>query len=676
LSTLRIAAIILSIGLIAAAGTEPGGSKMSLSEKDIMGVIGQMHAKFGAKQKKRAETGVRQVARLWKKEDGSPEQFAKFCLTHFMVGKDLDALFARFEQKTELLRGHFKSMILGLHLEMDEDVGPLMPVDKLFYGYNPATHAMEDMFTNKIAFVALLNFPVYTLEEMLKKGPKLSRRQWAETRLAQQFAHRVPAEITQKISMVSAAAGAYITQYNIEMNKVVDQAGKSMFPKGRSLISHWGLRDELKAQYSDPKKNLAKQEMIYTIMLRIINQEIPKVVISNPKVTWDPQANTVDGKPAAREPDTRYEHLLKTYQSRKLQDPYYPDAPSHMDRRFKLIREIPEDEFVALMESALKAPVSKQVAKLVEKRLGRKLMPFDIWYDGFKARGDIGEDKLSKITTEKYPNAEAFENGMPDILTKLGFDKKTAEYLAARIEVDAARGSGHAFGPSMRTEKAHLRTRVAKEGLDYKGFNIAMHELGHNVQQVFSLYKVDHYVLHGVPNTAFTEGFAFVFQAQDLEVLGQAKPDKKKEALHALDVFWQTREMAGVSLVDIKVWHWMYDNPKATPAQLREATVKIAKEVWNEHFAPVFGIKDSEILAVYSHMIAYALYLPDYTLGHLIAFQVEDYFKTHKLGKEMERMCALGMILPNMWMKQAVGKKISPQPMINATRKALKLVKN
>ena len=31
---------------------------------------------------------------------------------------------------------------------------------------------------------------------------------------------------------------------------------------------------------------------------------------------------------------------------------------------------------------------------------------------------------------------------------------------------------------------------------------------------------------------------------------------------------------------------------------------------------------DCEILAIYSHMISNALYLPDYPLGHIIAFQV------------------------------------------------------
>ena len=56
-----------------------------------------------------------------------------------------------------------------------------------------------------------------------------------------------------------------------------------------------------------------------------------------------------------------------------------------------------------------------------------------------------------------------------------------------------------------REDRAHLRTRVPQGGMDYKGYNVAMHELGHNVEQVFSLYEVDHTLLAGVPNNAFTE---------------------------------------------------------------------------------------------------------------------------------------------------------------------------
>ena len=70
------------------------------------------------------------------------------------------------------------------------------------------------------------------------------------------------------------------------------------------------------------------------------------------------------------------------------------------------------------------------------------------------------------------------------------------------------------------------------------------------------------------------------------------------------------------------VWNWMYQHPEATPAELREAALAIARDVWNRYFAPVFGVRDSDILAIYSHMIVYGLYLPDYAIGHILAFQI------------------------------------------------------
>ncbi|HUU01941.1 MAG TPA: hypothetical protein VM425_10895 [Myxococcota bacterium] len=663
--------------LILTPGESTGrvGGKMFLDQKDIMGVIGQMHARFGAGEKERFERGVRQAAALWEARDGNPAEFAKFCLTQFMTGKDLDALFTRYENKLEQLDGHMTALDLQLKHEMHEDTGPLVPVDRLFAAFAPGAHLSEDLFAGKLAFTALLNFPVRSLDDMLRDGGKWSRRQWAEARLCARFTHRVPAGVNQALAAADSAGSTYIAGYNICMDHVVGKNGKPLFRKGLKLISHWGLRDELKAEYADAVGNLPRQEMIYVIMQRIISQQIPAAVIDNPAPDWDPVANTVDGKRAEREADRRYEHFLDAFHAQRLLDPYYPEAPTAIERAFKIEREIPEKRIVDLLESVLDAPVGAKMAKMIEKRLGRKLRPFDIWYDGFKARAGIDEQQLDKLVKGRFPDVAAFQKGIPAILAALGFDKKTAAFLAAKIEIDPARGAGHALGPMMRTEKAHLRTRVPAGGMNYKGFNIGMHEMGHNVEQIFSLYRVDHTLVAGVPNNAFTEGFAFVFQARDLQVLGKANSDERTEALKVLDTFWSTREIAGVALVDLGVWHWMYAHPEAKAAELRQAVVGIAKDVWNKHYAPLFGEKDSPILAVYSHMISYPLYLAHYPLGLIIAFQVENYFKTHKLAAEMVRMCIQGNILPDLWMKKAVGKPISAQPLIRAAAAAIKKIR-
>ena len=614
---------------------------------------------------------VNQTARLWNKKDGNSKAFRDFCRNNFMTGENLETLFIRFEGKLESINGHFTALLLKLRNEIDEDTGPLHPVDGMFASWSPSAHCDEDMFTTKLAFMVLLNFPASTLEECLEKGGNWSRGDWAKTRLAAKFAYRTPAEVNQQLTKAYSEAERYINTYNIFMDKIVGGQGVPMFRKGLKLISHWGLRDELKGLYSNPAENLDRQKTIQTIMERIIRQEIPQKAVNSDKCNWNPAANTMNDKPADREPDTRYARLLDIFKAHLEEDKYYPALPTHIDRKFKLQREIPEAEVEKMFVELLTAKEGKETADHIKTRLGRDLEPFDIWYDGFKSRAGISEGELDKTVSLKYPDVAAFQRDIPNILQKLGFSKETAEFVAARVEVNAARGAGHAWGPGMRTEKAHLRTRVPKNGMNYQGFNVAMHELGHCTEQVFSLYKMDHTLLEGVPNTAFTEGFAFVFQDRDMEILEMQNHDEKAALMKTLDTFWGAREIAGVALVDMNVWRWLY-NQDASPEDLRQAVVSIASGIWDKYYAPIFGVTGSPVLAIYSHMITYGMYLPDYPLGHIIAFQVEEYFKTHKLAEEMERMCRLGRITPKEWMKQAIGAEISPAPMTRAAGEAIK----
>jgi len=364
--------------------------------------------------------------------------------------------------------------------------------------------------------------------------------------------------------------------------------------------------------------------------------------------------------------------LLNTFLAARKADPFSPTAPTLIDRRFNENREIPEARVREILESVLSSPLVPQIAKVIESRLGRSLEPFDIWYNGFRPRGKYTEAELDQIVSKRYPNAEAYAADIPNLLQQLGFTKEKAEYLSSNIIVDPSRGAGHALGAARRGDKAHLRTRVEKGGMNYKGYNIAIHEMGHNVEQTFSLNDVDHTLLQGVPNTAFTEALAFVFQGHDLELLGLAKPDASSQAMKSLNDFWATYEIGGVALVDMAVWHWMYDHPDATPAQLKEATIRIAKDIWNKYYAPVFGKRDVVLLAIYSHMISNLLYLPDYPIGHLIAFQIEEQMeKAGSIGAEFERIAKAGSIAPDIWMKNATGAPVGPDSLLRATKAAL-----
>ncbi|MGE5457956.1 MAG: hypothetical protein ACM3RX_06340, partial [Methanococcaceae archaeon] len=98
-----------------------------------------------------------------------------------------------------------------------------------------------------------------------------------------------------------------------------------------------------------------------------------------------------------------------------------------------------------------------------------------------------------------------------------------------------------------------------------------------------------------------------------------------------------------------------------------------SKNIWNKYYAPVLGQRDVVLLGIYSHMIHSFLYLPDYPMGHMIAFQIEAQIKkSGNVGTEVERMTKMGSILPDLWMKNATGDIVSPDALLEATEKALK----
>ncbi|HEX9006156.1 MAG TPA: hypothetical protein VF889_02595, partial [Bacteroidota bacterium] len=651
----------------------------------------EMTAKYGEAQRERLERGMKQAAAFWRQEDGDAAAFEEFVRSSFAATEaERDTLLTRFETLLEQLDGHMMEITRNFKVQADLDLGPVKPYDELFAGYDPSAHVNDDFFSNKLAFVALLNFPLTTLDESNKEGAGWSRRQWAETKIAQRFSKRIPGEVNLAIARATAETERYIASYNIWMHHVVNEKGERLFPTGMRLLSHWNLRDQIKADYESPK-GLARQRAIQKVMERIVTQTIPAVVVDNPGIDWNPFTNDVTtttdleaGQPLppaahhltnAPEPDTRYRMLLKAFQASKLADPYSPTAPTMIDRRFNEDRQIPEARVREMLVRVCSSPLLPRVARLISERLGRPLEPFDIWYNGFRAKSRYTQEELDAIVAKKYPTAEAYKSDIPNLLQKLGFSRERAEFLAADIAVDPARGSGHAMPSLMRSAQVRLRTRVEKSGMNYKGYNIAVHEMGHNVEEVFSLRMIDHTALAGVPNTAFTEALAFVFQGRDLELLGLASPDPRAEALKTLNDFWGAFEIAGVALVDMDVWHWMYDHPQATPAQLKEATLGIARAIWNRYYAPLFGRKDVELLAIYSHMIDSFLYLPDYPLGHMIAHQIEQKMaRAGAIGPEFERMARMGSVTPDLWMQNASGAPVGPDALLQSAEQALGVV--
>ena len=566
------------------------------------------------------------AAQLWRSDDGDFEQFAA---AHLADEQTRDALFARLELVFESIDGHFVEMARDLTRQVDLDLGPIHPFDEILSAWSPAAHVQDDLFANKLAFIVLLNFPLTTLEERLAEGEKWTRRQWAEVRLAQRFSRRVPAEASQAMASARAAASQYVSTYDVEVGS-------------KKLLAHWNLRDEIKALYSEGSAALPQQRHIAALMEQVVDDTL---------------------RPG------RYARILDCFHAAQRVDAFSPTAPTLIARRFDEDREIPEARVQAMLEQVLGSPLVPRVAAIIETRLSRPLEPFDIWFNGFRAGSTYTDEQLSEITRRRYPNAEAFKADMPRMFAQFGFAPERARMLADNIIVDPARGSGHAYGAGRRADHPHLRTRIGADGMDYKGYNIAVHEMGHNVEQTFSLNFIDHYALAGVPNTAFTEALAFVFQRRDLELLGLARAES-----NALDQFWATYEISGVALVDMAMWHWMYDHPGADAEELRRATIQIAKDVWNRWYAPVFRRDDVALLGVYAHMVDEFLYLPDYPIGHMIAAQIEQQMeKAGSVGEEFERMARMGNVTPDLWMKNATGAAVGAEALLRSAAAQLPL---
>lgn len=679
----RFLSILLTGLLVCATSCVKKNNDTTMSNIDetmVQSTIAALQDKYGDASLERMQRSVPQVASLWTAQDGTPEEFQQFCLDHFVADStDLVRMANTLQANLESLWGCFNKISVDLKLPLHVTGPEPTELDELFGGFDPSAHFGDDMFEQKIAFITVLNFPFYTLDEKNELGKTWSRQQWAYARLGDLFTSRVPAECNQQLANQLAAADNYISNYNIMMGHLRDDDGNALFPD-MALITHWGLRDELKTHYNEGEAGLTKQRMIYQVMRRIIDQSIPQCVINNDQYEWQPYANKVmqQGKEVKfeSEPDTRYQYFLDNFHAMQQVDRYNPMYPTAIARAFNRDMEVSYDEIEQLFTTFCSSPVVAQVAKLIESRLGRKLEPFDIWYDGFKSRSTINEDELTARTQRLYPNREAFATqGMPSILRQLGFSKEKTDFICSHVTVDPSRGAGHAWESNMRSDNARLRTRIGENGMDYKGYNIAVHEFGHNVEQTITLHDVDNYIMKGVPNTAFTEALAFVFQTRDLQLLGYKDSNPDKEAMETLDIFWGCYEIMGVALVDMYSWHWLYEHPDATVQQLKAQVITIAQEVWNKYYAPLLGEENSPILAIYSHMIDSPLYLPNYPYGHIIQFQLEQQLKGKVVADEIQRIYPVGRLTPQNWMRHAVGSEVSTQPLLTAAAEAIEKLK-
>ncbi|MDO4756574.1 MAG: hypothetical protein Q4A54_09530 [Parabacteroides sp.] len=292
------------------------------------------------------EKGVRQTARLWQTTDGDEQEFQRFCETNYIANAaEKKTVFLKISDYMEGISGHYNMMTLRLMKHLHQQTGPLHAIDEKFGSYSPSTHLQDDFYQNKIAFYIALNYPHYTLKE--KEALGNDRQAWAYARLGDRFTKRVPATAYQAAGNAQSDADIYISEYNIFMGHVQSPKGKYLFPKEMALLSHWNLRDEIKANYNKGKEGDEKQRIVYEVMKRIIDQQIPSEVINSNQYEWNPFTNTLmkEGKTVqgTAESTVRYQKLLQNFRTMQGIDQYTGDT--YIDRKFNNEMELALEYF-------------------------------------------------------------------------------------------------------------------------------------------------------------------------------------------------------------------------------------------------------------------------------------------------------------------------------------------
>ncbi|MFC1739717.1 hypothetical protein ACFL1G_11835, partial [Planctomycetota bacterium] len=413
--------------------------KSTISKQTANETIDALIKTHGDSHSDRIKKGVNRVASLWWAEDGNEADFTSFCNKQFIAnGEALRADIRKVDKGLEIIRGHLHRINRNIRLPLTRsDIEPTA-VDHLLVRSIPQT----DFFEAKLAFFIALNFPLYSLEQMLDQGPQWSRQHWAAARIGEMFPGRLPADIEEEAETFNREKKTYFQNYFIHMDRVLTPEKKILFPSGLKLNCHHGLRDNLKGQYTK-SEGLIRQELLYVIMLRIIDQTIPKQVIDNHNVFWEPHSNSVYTKEKGKyvsvdvEPETnlRYQILLNAFKINRMKDSYYPTTPTYIKRTFNN-RQMPEESVESIILSILDSPETTQVAALICKRLGRPLRPFDIWYNGFQAQSEWSEDELDELVRKRYPDPASFQADIPVFLRRLGFSKEKAHFLGDHVVVD------------------------------------------------------------------------------------------------------------------------------------------------------------------------------------------------------------------------------------------------
>jgi hypothetical protein len=612
------------------------------------------------------ERGVAAAAKVYP-ADGP--DFAEFCARHYTPpGPARLALLRKTDTYLGALVGYTGRIRKDTRMGLDVADEPLTAADELWAAYAPGAHLQEDLAVAGLAAAIQLNFGGVPDDPADLR--ERSTDEWAALALSRVGTELVPAALQQRRAAAGARAEALVYSYNLFLGNIRFEDPAVRFGEDVRLISHWGLRDYMTNLNGLPDA-LPRQRAIAGLMERVARGRVPAAVVDNPAATWDLAAGTIQlnghAEPAQAEGARRWEPFAQIFQVQRAIDPHTRRG-NLIDELFLEDRRMPEARVEAMLTELLSSPLIGRIGRYVERRLGRRLEPFDMYFRRFQDEV-LDTPRLDALVGGRYPTREALQADLPNVLAAAGFPADQAREIAGHIRIDNARGAGHAWPPATDEDLQLLRMRIGPAGVDWQEFGTFMHELGHCVEGVLSSYGMPYALLWGVPNVAFSEAFAFTFQNLALGVLGEREGEDPDVAL--LGRVWEAFEIAGPALVEMRLFRWLYQNPEASAEAIHGAVQAIADGLWADYFAPVFGAEGYGLLAVYSHMLWCDGYLPNYPLGYIIAHQVRRRLAAGDLAAETTRLCRLGSIYPDAWMIQAVGEPVSVTPLLADAAAAL-----
>ncbi len=661
----------LGLILLCFNGPKDASGQNYIPESTINEVQRNLLEQYGEQEADRIMRGTAMVASLWRESDGSPDEFFEFCTENFLDTGARSENAPIVMENLDVLRGYSSIIRSRLSEYASFTDRQQTPPDPFFRNsYNP-----PDVWGSKLAFFIQLNYPYRSPLEKMEEGAEWDRFEWALARIGDAYSSR-PAEGFEPPYSSEAGAWRRITgNYFLRMGDLVPGGQPSPFPEGTLLNCHHGLRDNIKDNYT-LDKGLDRQELSGLVIERILNGEVPLEFLNDTSTYWDP-VNQVLYNADMEETEfemegiRRYEGFYHTVRNRQASDKVHEDGSTVVSRTFASAKLDPK-RVEEMITDFLSSEEFYNAGQLVRERLGRDLQPFDIWYVGFQSQSLYPAEKLDSIVRARYPDPASLENDLPEIYRRLGFSPGEADWLGNNTRVRPVVSGGYSSRPPLSGYEAQFTTAFTDNGLDYKGFRIAMHELGHTTEMLYTSREVEYPALRGVPTGGITEGVAEYFAYRNIPALGLDEGSEELQRhMQALANFWYLVDMGGQTLTEIRLWQWMYDNPDATPEMVRDAVFEISTSVWNEYFYPVFGIRDQKILSIYNHMITGSYYLFNYFIGNVVMFQLYEAFMEMPAEEGLALACAEGNTLPDLWMERATGSPLSISPMLEAVAEAI-----